>query len=72
MVKKSARRIRRTHTPAFKARVTLVDMVLRRRFAFVGLEPSLSLAWRDWVVKECAVDPVLVTDIERRIAELNE
>ncbi len=72
MVKKSARRTHRTHTPAFKARVALVDLALRRRFAFVGLEPRLSLVWRDWVVKECAVDSVLVTDIERRIAELNE
>jgi len=26
----------------------------------------------EWVVKECAVDPGLVADIERRIADLNE
>lgn len=52
--------------------LALVDLALRRRFAFVGLEPRLSAAWRDWVVKECAVDPALVADIERRIAELND
>ena len=52
--------------------LALVDLALRRRFAFVGLEPRLSAAWRDWVVKECAVDPTLVADIERRIAELND
>ncbi|NMG56574.1 AAA family ATPase [Aromatoleum aromaticum] len=52
--------------------LALVDLALRRRFAFVGLEPRLSPAWRDWVVKECAVDPALVADIERRIAELND
>lgn len=52
--------------------LALVDLALRRRFAFVGLEPRLSPAWRDWVVKECAVDPALVVDIERRIAELND
>jgi 5-methylcytosine-specific restriction protein B len=52
--------------------LALVDLALRRRFAFVGLEPRLGQVWRDWVVKECAVDPGLVTDIERRIAELND
>jgi 5-methylcytosine-specific restriction enzyme B len=52
--------------------LALVDLALRRRFAFVGLEPRLGQVWREWVVKECAVDPGLVTDIERRIAELND
>jgi 5-methylcytosine-specific restriction protein B len=52
--------------------LALVDLALRRRFAFVGLEPRLGPVWRDWVVKECAVDPALVADIERRIAELND
>lgn len=52
--------------------LALVDLALRRRFAFVGLEPRLGQVWQDWVVKECAVDPGLVTDIERRIAELND
>lgn len=52
--------------------LALVDLALRRRFAFVGLEPRLGPVWREWVVKECAVDPGLVADIERRIAELND
>lgn len=52
--------------------LALVDLALRRRFAFVGLEPKLGTAWRDWVVKECAVDLALVADIEHRIAELND
>lgn len=52
--------------------LALVDLALRRRFAFVGLEPRLGQVWRDWVVKECAVHPGLVADIERRIAELND
>ncbi|HDS1096366.1 McrB family protein [Stenotrophomonas maltophilia] len=52
--------------------LALVDLALRRRFAFVGLEPRLGQVWRDWVVKECAVAPGLVADIERRIADLNE
>ena len=52
--------------------LALVDLALRRRFAFVGLEPRLGLVWRDWVVKECAVDPVLVEDIEQRFSKLND
>jgi len=51
--------------------LALVDLALRRRFAFVGLEPRLGPVWRNWVVKESAVDPDLVADIERRLAELN-
>ncbi|MBK9496402.1 MAG: AAA family ATPase [Xanthomonadales bacterium] len=52
--------------------LALVDLALRRRFAFVGLEPRLGQVWRDWVVNECAVEPGLVADIERRIADLND
>ncbi len=52
--------------------LALVDLALRRRFAFVGLEPKLGLVWREWVVKSCGVDEGLVTDIEQRIAGLNE
>jgi 5-methylcytosine-specific restriction protein B len=52
--------------------LALVDLALRRRFAFVTLEPKLGSSWSDWVVKECGVDPVLVRDIERRMTELNE
>lgn len=52
--------------------LALVDLALRRRFAFVTLEPSLGKAWGDWVVREGGVDPELVEDIRRRIAELNE
>ena len=52
--------------------LALVDLALRRRFAFVGLEPRLGAVWRNWVIQECSVDPTLVADIERRIAELND
>jgi len=50
----------------------MVDLALRRRFAFVGLEPRLGNKWREWVVKECGVDADLAGDIERRIVELND
>lgn len=51
--------------------LALVDLALRRRFAFVGLEPRLGPVWREWVIKMCGVDEVLVADIEQRIAGLN-
>lgn len=52
--------------------LALVDLALRRRFAFVGLEPRLGSVWRQWVVKSCGIDETLVTEIEQRIADLNE
>ena len=52
--------------------LALVDLALRRRFAFIMLEPKLSDAWRKWVIEECRVDPALVDDIARRMTELNE
>ncbi len=52
--------------------LALVDLALRRRFAFVDLEPRVGSVWRDWVVKECGIDSTLVVDIERRIVELND
>jgi hypothetical protein len=52
--------------------LALVDLALRRRFAFVDLEPRLGKTWRDWVVSECAIDAILAADIEQRIQALNE
>ena len=51
--------------------LALVDLALRRRFAFVSLEPRLGQVWRDWAVNECGIDPELVSDVEGRIVELN-
>ena len=52
--------------------LALVDLALRRRFAFVGLEPRLGSVWREWVVNSCGVDAALAVEIETRIAGLNE
>jgi len=51
--------------------LALVDLALRRRFAFVGLEPRLGALWREWVVKSCGIDEVLVNEVEQRISNLN-
>ena len=52
--------------------LAMVDFALRRRFAFVTLEPMLGDVWREWVVNKRAVNRKLATDIERRINELND
>ena len=52
--------------------LALVDFALRRRFAFVDLEPRIGKTWRDWVVAERAVDPALAEDMEHRIKALND
>ena len=52
--------------------LALVDLALRRRFAFVTLEPSLGAAWSNWVVRECGTDPELVDELRRRIGTLND
>ncbi len=53
--------------------LALVDLALRRRFAFVGLEPKLGERWRNWVIREeCGVDPDLAVKIEGRITALND
>ena len=51
--------------------LALVDLALRRRFAFVTLEPSLEEAWANWVVQERGVDPSLVEEIRHRISAVN-
>ncbi|MEQ1581440.1 MAG: AAA family ATPase [Steroidobacteraceae bacterium] len=52
--------------------LALVDLALRRRFAFVDLRPRLGVTWRDWVSTQCAIDATLAEDIERRIGALND
>ena len=52
--------------------LALVDLALRRRFAFISLQPRFGDTWRKWIVSAGNVEPRLVADIERRIIELNE
>lgn len=51
--------------------LALVDLALRRRFAFVTLEPQLNGAWRRWCT-ERGFEGEVIDLIERRIAALND
>ncbi len=51
--------------------LALVDLALRRRFAFVTLEPRLGETWRGWVIEKGGMEPELAEDIVYRITELN-
>jgi hypothetical protein len=52
--------------------LALVDLALRRRFAFIDLEPRLGSRWRDWLINRCGIPADMVSEIELRIAQLNE
>ena len=51
--------------------LALVDIALRRRFAFVGLEPALGTAWHEWVKSKCGIDSETLREIESRLKVLN-
>jgi 5-methylcytosine-specific restriction protein B len=50
--------------------LAIVDLALRRRFAFVDLEPRLGHAWRKWCSKR-GLDERILAEIEARISALN-
>lgn len=52
--------------------LALVDLALRRRFAFIDLEPTLGEAWRDWVRDKNGIDSEFLDNIEQRISALND
>ncbi len=51
--------------------IALVDLALRRRFAFIDLEPTFGEAWRSWVNTKCGIPMELLDEVERRIIALN-
>lgn len=51
--------------------LALVDLALRRRFAFIDLEPALGKLWRDWVQSQCGIASEILIEIEKRIVSLN-
>src|SRR5207248_4498838 len=50
--------------------LAIVDLALRRRFAFISLEPSLGLAWRNWCVTR-GIEGKMTIEIAARIMALN-
>lgn len=51
--------------------LALVDLALRRRFAFVNLAPSLNTAWKQWCGAN-GIDSAMIEHIQGRIAALNQ
>ena len=52
--------------------LAMVDLALRRRFAFFDLEPALNETWRDWVHHQCEIPTHFLTNVSQRISLLNE
>ena len=52
--------------------LALVDLALRRRFAFFTLEPQFGDTWRRWWVERGGFDVDSLTLIEERLTELNK
>ena len=52
--------------------IALVDLALRRRFAFVDLAPTFGEVWRNWISQQCGIPLDFLTGIESRMTALNE
>lgn len=52
--------------------LALVDLALRRRFAFVDLEPVFGEPWENWVHDKFNIDRKILSEIETRIRSLND
>jgi len=52
--------------------LALVDLALRRRFAFVDLVPQLNNAWRDWLANRFNFTRDIIAQIEAKMTALND
>jgi len=51
--------------------IALVDLALRRRFAFIELYPTFGETWRNWVHNKAGIDIEILRQIEDRLMTLN-
>lgn len=51
--------------------LALVDLALRRRFAFIDLKPVINERWHDWVSAKNNVESEVLLDIQNRMNRLN-
>lgn len=52
--------------------LSMVDFALRRRFAFVNLEPCFNAAWENHLIQECGVTASDCAHVRRLMLDLNE
>lgn len=52
--------------------LAIVDFALRRRFAFVDLEPTFGQVWRTWVNEKSGISLEFLELIETRLTKLNK
>ena len=52
--------------------LALVDLALRRRFAFIDLQPTFGPLWRNWVHEKAGITLEFLEQIEQRLNSLNE
>ena len=52
--------------------LALVDLALRRRFAFITLETMLNDGWKQWCAEQAGLDDGAISEIQRLMKELNE
>ena len=52
--------------------IALVDLALRRRFAFIDLEPVFGEVWRNWVSEQCGIPNDFLSTIEQKMTALNK
>ncbi len=51
--------------------LALVDLALRRRFAYIDLKPTFGEPWRNWVHTKAGIDMDILQQIEQRLLNLN-
>ncbi len=52
--------------------LAMMDLALRRRFAFVTLEPMLGETWKEWVVNNRGLERAVADAIQLKLTELNK